>query len=49
MLLRDSKYKAAANWPQLISLANEAKGKDRDGYRAGFISLAQASQKLQGK
>lgn len=49
MLLRDSKYKASSNWAQVISLAKGAKGDDSDGYRSGFISLAQAAQKLQGK
>jgi len=49
MLLRNSKHKGSANWPQVISLANEAKGNDHESYRAGFINLTRIAQKLQGR
>jgi Ca-activated chloride channel homolog len=46
MLLRDSTAKGTANWSQVMDLASEAKGDDAAGYRAGFIDLVQAAQKI---
>ncbi|GLB52571.1 hypothetical protein NBRC110019_16110 [Neptunitalea chrysea] len=46
LLLRDSKFKGSANYPQLLELAKGAKGKDEYGYRIGFITMAESSQSL---
>ena len=36
MLLRDSPYKAKANWRQVLELAALHRGEDSDGYRVEF-------------
>jgi Ca-activated chloride channel homolog len=46
MLLRGSEFKAAATYANVISLANGAKGTDREGYRAEFIELVRKAQSL---
>lgn len=46
LLLRDSKFKANANYKQLIENANEAKGDDAEGYRAEFIRLVKIAEML---
>ncbi len=46
MLLRDSKDKGTASWSQVIDLASESKGTDPEGYRAGFMDLVEAAQKI---
>lgn len=46
LLLRKSEFKAEANFPQIISLAKAAKGKDEENYRAEFIQLAEACEVL---
>jgi len=46
LLLRKSEFKADANFPQIISLAKAAKGKDEENYRAEFIQLAEACEVL---
>lgn len=48
LLLRKSEFKQQANYSNLITRAKMAKGKDEEGYRAEFISLA-ASAKLLAK
>ena len=45
MLLTDSKHKGAATWKHCLEMANNAIGKDTEGYRAemlGLIGKAQA-------
>ena len=39
LVLKNSKYKGAANYPQCRSLAMSSKGKDPHGYRQEFIEL----------
>ena len=39
LLLKDSKYKAEANYKNVLKLARESKGKDLNGYRAEMIEL----------
>lgn len=46
LLLRDSEFKADANYEHLIQLAKSAKGKDSEGYRAEFIRLAEMAADL---
>lgn len=47
LLLRDSEFKGSANPKMVMQLASQAKGSDRDGYRAEFIRLVQRYQDLQ--
>jgi Ca-activated chloride channel family protein len=49
MLLRDSKYKGAASFDQVIELAKAGKGDDEYGYRSEFINLARTAQALAPK
>jgi len=44
LLIRDSKYKADADFDKLIERARNNKGKDYYGYRAEFIRIAEKSQ-----
>ncbi|MBV7441588.1 VWA domain-containing protein [Weeksellaceae bacterium TAE3-ERU29] len=46
MLLRDSKHKGNANWKQVIDLAKNALGEDKDGYRKEFIRLVESAELL---
>jgi Ca-activated chloride channel homolog len=46
MLLRQSAFKGASNYPQVISLAKGARGEDEEGYRAEFIRLVSSAQAL---
>lgn len=46
MLLRDSEYKGSATVNTVLQLANQAKGRDREGYRGEFIRLVQRYQQL---
>jgi Ca-activated chloride channel family protein len=46
MLLRNSEYKQQADYDQLIARAKAAKGKDEEGYRTEFISLAESAKLL---
>ena len=39
MLLRDSKYRGNASYGAVLELAEEAKGKDPNGYRSEFLQL----------
>ncbi len=39
LLLRDSKYKANANWEHLLANARTGLANDKDGYRMEFITL----------
>ena len=44
MLLRSSEYKGQSSYEQVLLSAREAKGQDKDGYRAEFIKLVELSQ-----
>lgn len=46
MLLRDSQYKGKATMGAVIEWAQEGKGRDTAGYRAGFIEMARKAQTL---
>ena len=46
MLLRGSPYAGSLAWPKVIELARDARGDDRDGYRADFIRLAELAAEL---
>lgn len=46
MLLRNSAYKQSGDYKQVITLAQSAKGKDNNGYRAEFIKLAETASLL---
>jgi Ca-activated chloride channel family protein len=46
MLLRNSPNAGTLTWPQVVSLARDAKGDDPDGYRADFIRLAEIASNL---
>jgi len=46
MVLRKSKHKGNFTIDAVIELANSAKGKDSEGYRAEFVKLAKAAKKL---
>ncbi|MFP4024572.1 MAG: von Willebrand factor type A domain-containing protein [Thiohalospira sp.] len=46
MLLRDSEHKGNASYKSTIKLAQEAKGKDTEGYRSEFIQLIKLSEHL---
>jgi Ca-activated chloride channel family protein len=46
MILRDSKFKASSSFTQVIEMANNAKGKDEEGYRAEFVKLVKTSELL---
>lgn len=47
MVLRDSDYKGKATFNQVLDLADQAKGKDPQGYRTAFMQLVERSQTLQ--
>jgi Ca-activated chloride channel family protein len=44
LLLRDSQFKGKACYQNLLELARNAKGQDKEGYRAEFIKLAEAAR-----
>jgi Ca-activated chloride channel homolog len=46
MLLRNSAFKAAASFDNIIKLARKAKGNDEEGYRSEFIRLVESAQML---
>ena len=46
MLLRDSQYKGKGSFGAVIEWAQEGKGRDTAGYRAGFIELARKAEEL---
>jgi Ca-activated chloride channel family protein len=46
MLLRDSQYKGKGSFGAVIEWAEEGKGTDRAGYRAGFIEMAHKAETL---
>jgi Ca-activated chloride channel family protein len=46
LMLRNSEFRGDANYEQVLSLANKAKGEDSEGYRAEFIRLVQTCQSM---
>lgn len=46
MLLRDSEFKSAASYTDVLFLARKAKGNDEEGYRSEFIRLVESAQLL---
>jgi Ca-activated chloride channel family protein len=46
MLLRDSEHKGNGTFSAVLEWANEGKGADKNGYRAGFIELVRKAQAL---
>ena len=46
LVLRDSPYKGNATLDAAVELAQEGKGSDATGYRAGFVELARRAQAL---
>jgi len=46
MILRDSQYKGTGTIGAVIEWAQEGKGRDAAGYRAGFIEMARKAQTL---
>lgn len=46
MLLRDSKFKGNTTYSEILKLANEGKGEDKDGYRSEFIKLVELASLL---
>lgn len=46
MLLRDSEFKGNSSYDKVLSLANAAKGNDKEGYRQEFIKLVQTAKYL---
>ena len=49
MILRDSQYKGKGTIGAVIEWAQEGKGRDAAGYRAGFIELARKTQRLRAR
>ncbi len=49
MILRDSQYKGKGTIGAVIEWAQEGKGRDTAGYRAGFIELARKTQALKAR
>jgi Uncharacterized protein YfbK, C-terminal len=46
MILRDSEYKGNGTLDAVVEWAQQAKGKDPNGYRTGFIELVRKAQTL---
>ena len=44
LLLKDSKFKGEASFRRVLERARDAKGEDREGYRAEFIRLVEAAE-----
>lgn len=44
MLLRQSEFKQGSSFEQLIALAEQGKGEDKEGYRAEFLRLVKSTQ-----
>jgi len=49
MLLRESEHRGRADWPMVLELAREARGRDAEGYRAEFLELARRAADLAGR
>jgi Ca-activated chloride channel family protein len=46
MLLRDSQFKQASNYDDVISTAKASRGEDEEGYRSEFVRLAESAKLL---
>ena len=46
MLLRDSEFKGNGTLGAVLEWAQEGKGTDKNGYRAGFLELVRKAQVL---
>lgn len=46
MLLRNSEFKSAASFDNVLSLARKAKNQDEEGYRAEFVRLVESARLL---
>ena len=46
MLLRESEHRGRADWPMVLELAREGRGRDAEGYRAEFLDLARRAAEL---
>ncbi|MEP7375021.1 MAG: von Willebrand factor type A domain-containing protein [Chitinophagaceae bacterium] len=46
MLIRNSAFKAAASFDNIIKMARKAKGNDDEGYRSEFIRVVESAQML---
>ncbi|MEQ8687183.1 MAG: VWA domain-containing protein [Imperialibacter sp.] len=46
MMLRNSEFKGDITYDQVVSLATEAKGQDKNGYRIEFINLVKSAMLL---
>lgn len=46
LVLRNSEFKSASSFDNVVSLARKAKGTDEEGYRAEFIRLVETAQML---
>ena len=44
MLLRDSEFKGTSSYSEVFKMAQKAKGKDEEGYRAEFLNLVRSSE-----
>ncbi len=49
MLLRDSQYKGDTSFAAVLETAAAAKGEDKYGYRAEFMELVKAAQRIKGQ
>lgn len=49
LLLRNSRYKSAADYSHVLTLATEATGKDEEGYRTEFLELVKKAQTIAGE
>lgn len=48
LLLRNSQFKANAQYSHVVDTAKDAKGKDEEGYRAEFVKLAKTAKRIVG-
>ena len=46
MLLRNSPFKSASTYTDVVKLASKAKGEDEEGYRSEFVRLVQSAAML---
>ena len=46
LLLRESEYKSAASYDNVLNLARKAKGYDEEGYRSEFVRLVESARLL---
>jgi len=49
MILRESEFKGNGTLAAVTAWAQEGKGADKDGYRAGFLELVQKAQELKAR